>query len=213
MNHNQQSITQPHIPPSVEAAGRALGISDLQPDGLDFRAWLTAVRQGDTSPPELRGFTLYQPWATIMARGYKRMETRDWRASTSTYPLLLALHAGARSDRQADNLARQMQLMGPAEPTPRKAIVAMAWAHCPISTQDPDILAFLAQQDRQPEKVFGDFSPGRFAWPMDIYPLTQPVPANGHFKLWKPSDSTRDQLRQMLAAGDLIPPAPTTHKG
>ena len=204
----QRNLHPPATLPSVGNPGRALGLSDIPPQDMDFREWLTAVRHGDDSPPELRGFTLYQPWATIMARGFKRLETRPWRASVSTYPLLLALHAGARSDRHADTTARQMHLLEPVDPTPRKAIVALAWAHLPVPTEDPNLQDFLAQLGRRAERAFGDFDPGRFAWPMDVYPLPQPVPTNGHFKLWRPGDPVRDQLRRLLDAGDLIQPAP-----
>ena len=184
----------------VGEAGRALGMSDLDPQSMSFREWIAALRKGETSPLELRGFTLYQPWATLMARGHKRLETRNWRAPEGTYPLLIAIHAGARNDRQAQQIAQSMQLLTPGEQTPRKAIVAIAWAQPPVDTDDPNLQAFLLQPGRTAERAFGDFSPNRFAWPMDIYPLLKPLPATGHFKLWKPSQETHSLLMETLLA-------------
>lgn len=43
----------------------------------------------------MKAITLWQPWATLIAIGAKRIETRNWRAPASLNGQWIAIHAGA----------------------------------------------------------------------------------------------------------------------
>src|SRR5579864_5160457 len=55
------------------------------------------------SDPRMRGFTLTQPWASLVACGAKRIETRSW---STTYRGLLAIHAAKGFPRDCRDLCR-----------------------------------------------------------------------------------------------------------
>jgi hypothetical protein len=74
----------------------------------------------------MRALTLWQPWATSIAVGPKRIENRPWR-----FPLpmgtLIALHAGATYDREGDAFVRELWPTCPARAdVPMRAVVGVA---------------------------------------------------------------------------------------
>ena len=142
----------------------------------------------------MKALTLHQPWATLVAIGAKRVETRSW---ATKYRGPLAIHAA--------------KVVRKAEPMPlalvsaiHAALLAAHWskryplgavvATCtlvdvvPIGSYDGDrtcepwqppgqfhewvIIRYHPSTDSQnrrhtdylDERAFGDFSPGRFAW-------------------------------------------------
>lgn len=125
--------------------------------------------------------TIRQPWATAIACGLKRIETRRW-ATTHRGPL--AIHAG---------LAESLALLGgmldlvpelPPGPYPRGAVVAVCTlAACEKMTEAPDDL----------ERRLGWFGPGRYGWSLeDVRALPRPVAARGALGLWRvPEDAVR----------------------
>ena len=156
----------------------------------------------------MRILTLTQPYASLIAIGAKKIETRSWATS---YRGLIAIHAaiglgpvgGATGLRRLcrDNDAFWQVLRGwitdingspmePAEALPRGAIVAVAYlAGCPRMD------VFQALQPRRfidaagcvwnfpltdQERAFGDYSPGRYAWLLaEVRPLRTPLPWRG----------------------------------
>ncbi len=150
----------------------------------------------------MKAITLTQPWATLVALGAKRIETRSW---STRYRGPLAIHAGAglgpvggaqglmelcRSEPfRATLLAAGM--LGTPE-LPRGAIVAT----CELVEiyQIPDhtpLTGFYADDSSRrwdltdQERAFGDYAPGRYAWLLaDVKPLATPIPAKGALGLW-----------------------------
>ena len=121
----------------------------------------------------MMALTLHQPWATLIALGYKTCETRSWAAAHKYWDNVIAIHAGQVEDRDFRwNDPKVISLMGD-EPTPKGAIVAIArLKDCvPAESCWPSSL----------EDHVGDFSPGRFTC---VQPMTQPVPCRGRQKLW-----------------------------
>jgi hypothetical protein len=106
----------------------------------------------------LKAITLMQPWATLVALGVKRWETRGW---TTTHRGPLVVHAGLGVDLEA--IARlpwrhQQALLG--APMPTGAVVAVAWLDDVLLAQDARELA--------PSQVcLGDFRDGRYAWRLE----------------------------------------------
>jgi hypothetical protein len=124
----------------------------------------------------VKAITLHQPWASLIACGVKRVETRS---KPTTHRGLVAIHAAVRwTPAQREFVAGiRFAYPGtalPAEP-PLGAVVAVARvADCQVMT--PELIA--AQEERELE--VGDWRPGRYAWLLeDVRPLRTPVPATG----------------------------------
>ena len=151
-------------------------------------------------PPSLKPLqclTLRQPWATLIALGYKRFETRGWQPRTGEFPRALGIHAGATEDREMTRICRRNGLQLP-DTLPKKAIVALAVMEAPLPTGSRLLEELLTSR----EKMLGDYSPGRYAWPLfGVQPLPEPVPVSGQRGLWTPDERTTAAIRDMLNNG------------
>lgn len=159
-----------------------------------------------------RALTLCQPWATLIAAGAKRIETRNW---APHYRGRLAIHAakglnGLKHDpyervtagelrqrladlvnsspfwealREAPGVACDQGGHVDADSLPRGAIVATCELAVVVSTELRD--AWLNHSGSNRERAFGNFNPGRYCWLLDdVVPLPQPLPARGEQMLW-----------------------------
>jgi hypothetical protein len=131
----------------------------------------------------MRAITLWQPWATLIAIGAKRIETRSW---STSYRGPLAIHAAKTID-HLGLLARDpfwrvlinAEYWNPSD-FPLGAIVATCNLRQIIKITELNS-SRLSEQDR----AFGDYSPGRFAWMLDdIVKVVPPIPARGRQGLW-----------------------------
>ena len=139
----------------------------------------------------MKALTVKQPWATLVAIGAKRIETRSW---ATRYRGLIAIHAAkgfptrarefalgtARSD--LEPVAGQLGVDVLSELVlPRGAIVATAWLVEVVSTDDPDF-----DPQATGESQYGNYGSGRYAWYFtDVLALPEPVPARGALGLWE----------------------------
>ena len=158
----------------------------------------------------MKAITLTQPWASLVALGAKKIETRSW---PTKYRGPLAIHAGAGPGSlgwmQMQHLCRNVEpfkstlahLLNdrhPADVLPLGAIVATCELVDCVQTW-PRWAAvepwFTATQGGQywhvppaeggRERAFGDYTPGRYAWLLaDVRPLATPIPARGALGLW-----------------------------
>lgn len=145
----------------------------------------------------MKAITLYQPWATLMAMGAKKIETRGW---STSYRGPLAIHAGR--DKRFIDMRSKHYVCG-EEPfasilkkelerislqgwnmywMPRGAIVAVVNLKDCVRVEIPwHYGATLSSQ----ELAFGDYTPGRFIWITEgMRQLNRPVPASGRRRLW-----------------------------
>lgn len=162
----------------------------------------------------MKAISLTQPFATLVALGQKKIETRSW---CTSFRGPLAIHAAKgladlKNEAGLMNLCRREPFRSvlvsagylgtPA--LPRGAIVAVCTLLDCVPTQHPGIV----NEPGKPwftgarkgvgqhyyevppppdsnEFAFGDYSPGRFAWLLgDVRALPEPVPAKGHLGLW-----------------------------
>ncbi len=128
----------------------------------------------------MKALTLHQPWASAIAAGLKRYETRSW---ATIYRGPLAIHAG----KSVPAYAREDYEFAPtaiARPMPLGAVVCVA-----------DLIACHRTEDRADavsfeERGWGDWSPGRFAWELtNLRVLAPPIPARGAQGLWEWSEA------------------------
>jgi activating signal cointegrator 1 len=134
----------------------------------------------------VKALTLTQPWASLVALGAKRIETRSWR---SNYHGLLAIHAAASFPRWAKDtcnkpdFAKELGL----DPLPTGRVIAVVTLVQCIPTdalQSNQVIGDFYLDDK--ERAFGDYAPGRFAWLLShVTMLAAPIPAKGKLGLWE----------------------------
>lgn len=129
----------------------------------------------------MKGITLTQPWASAIALGYKRVETRSWRTSYRG-PLLIHAAKGFPAEARAF-AAEELALGRGVNPPPLSAIVAVANL---VYIEQTETTALLVSGL---ERHYGDYSDGRYAWHLeDIRALPEPIPCRGALGLWTPPD-------------------------
>lgn len=137
----------------------------------------------------MKALTVHQPWATLIALGHKPYETRTW----ETYyrgPLLI--HAGRQVDREYERMVREEGWLHDCEdPLPTGKIVAVANLASVITS-------VFAKCDIK-EALFGDFSPGRWAWRLeDVRPLAEAILCRGRQGLWTPDADVIAQVEAQV---------------
>jgi hypothetical protein len=160
----------------------------------------------------VKALTLTQPWATLVAIGAKRIETRSWRTD---YRGPLAIHAaagfgprgGKRGYKRLCFTEPFLSVLSLARPNrsdvfylvdyfmslPMGAIVAVCELVGIIKTQSFEDCAtqYYGYPERgwtltDQERAFGDYSPGRYAWLLsDVRALSESIPAKGALSLWE----------------------------
>jgi hypothetical protein len=130
---------------------------------------------------QMKALTLWQPWASCVAIGAKRVETRSWSVE---HRGALAIHASAETAHL--HLAQGepfRSLLLAAGLDPLNLPLGRILATCFLSAIMP-MGAELPQLSAQ-ELSLGDYSLGRFAWFLaEQRRLVDPVPAVGHQGLW-----------------------------
>lgn len=161
-----------------------------------------------SAPEPVRCLTLWQPWASLIALGHKRVETRSratpWRG-------LLAIHAAARWDPHVrDTVGRvawrlrygsgrldEEGLLGHMAPSHerltrhRGCVVALARVVACEAMTDESI-----DGETLLELEVGDWQPGRYAWRLeDVRPLSEPLALKGRQGMWTlPADVAAEVL-------------------
>ncbi|HEV8596799.1 MAG TPA: ASCH domain-containing protein [Candidatus Dormibacteraeota bacterium] len=132
----------------------------------------------------MKAITLHQPWASMIAVGAKRIETRAW---STRHRGPLAIHAAKSFPEYAQAFALTSRFvrarLDDAElislKIPFGAIVAVAQLVEVVPTQT--VVDSLSQEER----ALGDYAAGRWAWLLaKIEPLTPPIECRGGVGLW-----------------------------
>jgi hypothetical protein len=137
----------------------------------------------------MKAITLWQPWATAITLGFKKIETRSW-ATSFRGPI--AIHAAALNTRALaaasgeilDSLPYVRKVWNAQYPgwndLPFGAIVGYADLTGCIEMTVGNCLRL-----SEHERAFGDYTPGRFAWCLEgIRVLDDPIPCRGAQQLW-----------------------------
>lgn len=138
----------------------------------------------------MKVITLWQPWATLLAAGKKKCETRSWKTN---YRGEILIHAGKKNVLYGARLmpsgawrrAKEC-LVGVAnrgDIFPTGAIIGKAnLVNCVFIDEKT---AALIREQNPDEYIFGDFTPGRYAWVMEnpVF-FNEPIPASGKQGLW-----------------------------
>ena len=163
-----------------------------------------------TLPVPSHALTLWQPWASFIACGAKRIETRRWMLREPQRPETIAIHAAKRPVEWTPALQRiAVDTIAPAADVARTveaargcivAVARLVAIHTtseirrrlqeaggrrvlPVSCLRADEM--VDWQVGQLERHLGDFSDGRFGWWLaDIVALRQPIACPGAQGLW-----------------------------
>lgn len=155
----------------------------------------------------MKAISLWQPWATAIAIGSKRMETRGWPTS---YRGPLAIHAAKRKvNSELWSLESQLPWRGAmysvlggvssmANCLPFGAIVSVCRiVDCIPSEELQDIIDDVRYSDeegprkwarRWTERNMGDFGPGRFGWILEDVKAIEPIPFRGSQRFFEVPD-------------------------
>ncbi|WP_374724125.1 ASCH domain-containing protein [Calidifontibacillus erzurumensis] len=142
----------------------------------------------------LKVITIKQPWATLIALGEKRFETRSWQTK---YRGKIAIHAGKSVDKKAcdeDEIKRALLKHGISsyKDLPTGVILATAnLIYCHKVKEDYGKVGKIAVTEsgliiKGDEYCFGDYTEGRYAWELsNVERLAESVPAKGQLSLWE----------------------------
>lgn len=143
-----------------------------------------------------RAISLTQPWATLMACGAKRIETRSWPTRTRGW---LGIHAAknfpldCRTYCFLEPFASALVAAGVQDlaDLPRGKLIAVVdLAYC---RHTEDLRAGILS----PERDFGDYSDDRYAFVTEkVRRLREPIPMNGALGIWR--------MPRIITEGDLL---------
>lgn len=151
---------------------------------------------------KIKALTVWQPHAQLIALGEKRFETRDWLIS---YRGWLAIHAAKTFPDEQKALCLH---------EPFRSVLQQAGFYWPPDLPRGCIVAIVRLVDVKPadevapeitgtaERVFGDYSSGRYAWELDggeeFAAWSDPIRARGKPGLWEwePPQFIADALRR-----------------
>lgn len=140
----------------------------------------------------MKALTLWQPWASLIAIGEKKVETRYW---STKYRGELAIHAAAqlppgwlgrsrygqtfRQELGDVLMGKEINLDSMIQKLPRGAVLCIVRL-VDIQTSD-QAAGFLCER----ELIFGNYESGRYAWFFELVEkFDEPIPAKGNRMLW-----------------------------
>jgi activating signal cointegrator 1 len=139
--------------------------------------------------------SIIQPWATLIALGEKKFETRSWRTKHKGN---LAIHSSKKIDRSAFNRVAIVQtLKKHGIVTLDDLPTGMILATCKLegcfevieNKGNSAVLGNEAHIASGIEYHLGDFNKGRYGWLLsNVNVLDNPIQAKGQLGLWKYQD-------------------------
>lgn len=149
---------------------------------------------------KVQALSLWQPWATLLAHGKKKVETRTWcyPVGSSRLPQVVAIHAtkgwGRGMTEEDFHLVCREPLYREAltecgythpEDLPRGCVVGLGLLEDCVSAEDLTTLACWSGLMTERERAFGGFSPGRFGWVFSrVRRFGAPIPYQGAQGIW-----------------------------
>jgi hypothetical protein len=150
----------------------------------------------------MKALTLTQPWATLVAIGAKKIETRSW---YTHYRGPLAIHAAKGFPKWARDFTLEpacyhaMEILGYKTRRwfpryPLGAVIATCTLVDCVRMVEPPVPRLPISIGRYDDRLidhpveldFGDYSPGRFAWILKgVECFENPIPATGALGLWE----------------------------
>lgn len=157
---------------------------------FEFYDW-TLEEYDECYPPSraegliMKALTLWEPWATLVADGYKQHETRSW---ATPYRGLLAIHAAKRWQHDQKDVVLGLAGVFPILEQyldydfPLGCVVAI----CRIVQVAPVLYYKYLVNFSDLDYALGNYQDGRFAWKLELVErFDTPIPAKGSQGLWE----------------------------
>lgn len=134
-----------------------------------------------------KALSLTQPWASLVALGSKKLETRSWYTS---YRGPLVIHAAKGYPAWARELANTpafRQGLGCLDPDrlPLGVGLCVVNLRACVKTSEIDKLNTIGIHPAVNEITFGNYADGRWAWALEYeYSFHHPIPAIGRQRLF-----------------------------
>jgi hypothetical protein len=133
----------------------------------------------------MKGFSLTQPWASLVALGHKRIETRSW---STNYRGEVLIHAAKKFPRDCQEMCAEEPFLGllkaagytNTKQLPLGLIVAVARIENVFSTNVINAARRIPTELYQlpHERECGDYSDDRYGWLLtNVRRLSTPLPA------------------------------------
>jgi hypothetical protein len=146
----------------------------------------------------MKAISLWQPWASLVAMGEKKIETRIWKTkyrgpiaihATAGKPKFLGRSAETQSfrDELADvlNCRRDCDERGGMHLDSRLSALPSAAVLCIVRLVDIEETQMVRGILDQRELRFGNYEDGRYAWFLEMVEVfDEPIPAKGNRLLW-----------------------------
>ena len=127
----------------------------------------------------MKVLSLTEPYATLIKKGVKTIETRSWKTN---YRGKLYIHASSTCiPREYKANQELISLVDIEELSYGNIICCCELTDCVLMT-DSFIEEIMKNRN---EYISGIYAPGRYAWILrNIAVLDQPIPAKGHLGIW-----------------------------
>jgi len=148
----------------------------------------------------MKAITLWQPWASLIASGVKRYETRSWAPPAALIGQRIAIHAAKRPVElerlSVELIAALSRLSWDELPLTLGGVVCTAVLAGAYRLGAPGHDAdFITIAEARPgsfplqlvhEDIYGDYSFGRWAWLLvQVQPFATPIRAKGMQRIWE----------------------------
>jgi activating signal cointegrator 1 len=150
----------------------------------------------------VKALTLWQPYASLIAEGIKRVETRGW-STPYRGPLLIhcARHWSGGLAARFEEIKDHLRGRSDRKFLPTQASMPMGKICCLVDLVD--VRQMKAPEDWLgidfEENYWGDLSPGRFAWILENpRRLLDPIPATGRQGLWSVGQALENEVDRRL---------------
>ena len=147
----------------------------------------------------MKALTLLQPWASLIACGAKKIETRSW---STKYRGPIAIHVAQHKDTPRcaweEPFKSELTKAGMFTEYPggklgfklkhNGCVIAIAdLVDCQMVVRRNGIAAMLENgvTVMGNELAFGDYTPSRYAWMLENVKAIEPVPAKGMQRIWE----------------------------
>lgn len=126
----------------------------------------------------MRVITLQEPWASLIAAGIKKIETRSW--PCYDYGELF-IHAGLSKIKKSDSRRMELCNLVNNELHYGEIFIKCTLSDCVLITEE------YAHQIEESDPLCyycGDFTPGRYAWILSNVEPIDPIKIQGKLGIW-----------------------------
>lgn len=134
---------------------------------------------------KIKALSLWQPWASLIALGAKKFETRSWKTSYRGPLLICASKKNFQPEIYTAEFLKALRFHGffwslDSRIPFGEALCVVDLAGCLLCG-----LEINRASVNEHERLFGDFTPGRYAWKLENVRAIAPFPVRGRQGLFE----------------------------